>query len=382
MIEENKNITDPNKTQIRNTHLTKIKNEFISFLLKEIRTHLDNLNEARLDILNSSLSDSQITSLDQIKSESDHSYILIDEILSFLDVDSLRFTLDDLQFDLKDYFDKRKNNNFSKDLAVKYPLNILLHDNDSFDQKFARIVFENLGYFPDFCLSLNSGINVEYDLIFIDLSKSKAYLREISDTIYAYFGDKKRPYIIGLLPSNETFDNQENFEHAIDHCLVKPVKMRDLIELIELSWKKGKTEILRPVHTYAEVSINEKLIEEDKISFIQEIQSEEDIVFFIELIDIFIVETPKIVKIVREAIANKDFEKIHFGGHKLRGSSLTMGIELFIDIGAQLEKTGREGNLENAEYYVNQLEHKLIKVVEELEEIKVRYRSKYLSDFE
>ena len=377
---EKRNIIDLNRFQNQHSHLTKVKNEFIGFLLKEIKTHFNNLDEARAELSGSSLSLRQNEAVENIQNESDHSKILIEEILSFLDVDTVKYGLHELQFDFKDYFDKRRNNNLPRDFAANNPLNILFLEDDLFNRKFARIVFECLGYNPDFSLSLSDGNSKEYDVVFVDLTKGKHILQEQSDTIYAYFSDKKRTQVVALSSEDISSEQKEHFQHVIDWNLIYPVKLKELVELLSNVYKKSIAEPLRIDHKFVPELREGKLIEEDKISFIQEIQSEEDIVFFIELIDIFIIETPKIFRIVREAIKKLDYDKIHFGGHKLRGSSLTMGIELFIDAGAQMEQAAREKNIENVETLVLGLEHKFIQVVEELEEVKEKYRIKYLGD--
>lgn len=377
---EKKHIYELNKVQNHHAHLTKVKNDFVSFLLKEIKTHVINIEETGNELSKSALTVAQINSLDQIKTESEHAFILIEEIFSFLDIDTLKYGLHELQFDFKDYFEKRKNNNFMKDFALQRPLNILLLEEDLFNKKYARIVFESLGYSPDFSISLADRGLKEYDVVFVDLTKGKNILQEQSDTIFAYFSDKKRTQVVAISHEDISPESKKYFQHVIDWNLIFPVKMRDLTDLLENVWKKAKADTTKPAQKFIPDSITGRLIEEDNISFIQEIQSEEDIVFFIELIDIFIVETPKIFKVIRTAISKLDYDKIHFGGHKLRGSSLTMGIELFINIGLQLEQCAREKNLANAEELVNELEHNFVQVVEELEEIKEKYRIKYLGD--
>ena len=380
MNESEKNNPDFKKIQNNQKHLSKIKNDFISFLLKEIGTHINNLHETGSELLNSNLSPVQSNLVDIIQNESAHSKILIEEILSFLDIDSAKLGIDEFQFDLKDYFDKRRNNNFPIDVAAKYPLNILFWEADPVNRRFAKTIFDRFGYKPDYELTLESGLYKEYDIVFIDLTNSKETLKEQSDIIFSYFSGKKHPQIVALTSSDFHPDKKDYFESSVDQNLIKPVKLKELFEVIEKAGKRSKTQIAKPVNKFRQNYGNKKFIEEDKISFIQEIQSEEDIVFFIELIDIFIVETPKVFKIVREAVKNEDYEKIHFGGHKLRGSSLTMGVEIFIEMGSRLEKDARDHNLEDADIVVAELEHIFIVVVEELEGIKDNYRAKYLSD--
>lgn len=378
---EKKYINELIKAQAHHTNLTKMKNEYISFLLKEIKSHFNNMYDAYSEISRTELSNLQKNYAEKILSEGEHSNILVDEILNFLDVDTVKQSPHELQFDFKDYFDKRKNNNLSKDFAAKFPLNVLFLEDDPFNRKFAKIIFERLGYTPDFSLSLADGCTKEYDVVFVDLTNNKYSLQEQSDTIYAYFSDKKRIQVIAL-SSEDISDVQKGaFQHVIDWNLIFPVKIRDLMEMLENVWKKGQVKTAKPEVQYIPKVQEGRFIEEENISFIQEIQSEDDIVFFIELIDIFIIETPKIFKIVREAIKKLDYDKIHFGGHKLRGSSLTMGIELFINVGAQLEEAAREKNIENVENFVIEIEHKFPRIVEELEELKEKYRIKYLGDF-
>jgi FOG: HPt domain len=375
-----KNIYNSNIIQNPSLHLTKIKNDFVSFLLKDIKTHLDNVNEANAGLLNTALTQRQIEIIEKIKNENAHSAILTNEILSFLDIDNAKFDLAALQIDIKDYFDIRRNNNFSKNISEKYPLKILFFQDDNFNRKFIKNTFEHLGYAPDFSLRLDGVKNIEYDIVFIDLAADEELLKEQSDVIYAYFNDKKRPQIIALASNSDYKYNKSGFAHSIDGSLVKPVKINDLVGVLENTWEKLKIAPIKAPAKYFPEAETGTMIKEDQISFIQEIQTEEDIVFFIELIDIFIIETPKLFKIIREAISRQDFEKIQFCGHKLRGSSLTMGIELFINIGLQLEKNARAKYIENMDLLVQQLEHKFVRVVEELEEIKDRYKIKYLGD--
>ncbi len=378
---EKKNIIELNRALAQHTHLTRLKNEYISFLLKEIKAHSKNLNEAHSVLSQTALNITQQVSADKIFFENEHSNILIEEIQSFLDLDVFRYGLNELQFDFKDYFDKRKNNNLLKSFAKEFPLNILFLEDDLFNIKYARIIFECLGYQPDFSLSLADGNTKVYDVVFVDLTNEKHLLQEKSDTIYAYFSDKKRVQIIALSPEDISDEQKSCFQHVIDWNLIFPVKIKDLTEMLENVWKKSQLKSAKPEPKPVVEIKTGKFIEEENISFIQEIQSEEDIVFFIELIDIFIIETPKIFKVIREAIKKLDYDKIHFCGHKLRGSSLTMGIELFIKIGAQLEIAANEKNIVFVEELVSELEHKFPRIMEELEDLKERYRIKYLGDF-
>jgi HPt (histidine-containing phosphotransfer) domain-containing protein len=90
-----------------------------------------------------------------------------------------------------------------------------------------------------------------------------------------------------------------------------------------------------------------KVIDETKISFLKDLQTEEDIVFFIELIDLYLTETPKILGKLDAALAEADIKKFTFYAHKLKGSSLTLGVMQIAEFAASLETESKKGFSDN-----------------------------------
>jgi HPt (histidine-containing phosphotransfer) domain-containing protein len=120
--------------------------------------------------------------------------------------------------------------------------------------------------------------------------------------------------------------------------------------------------------------VEEKIINESDILFIKDIQSSSDAVFFGELLDAYIQELPSMIHQIDDASKNKDCKNLYFYSHKLKGSSLTLGIK---PIAVDCEEIESLAKAENLNGRVTELSENLVKkfkpVIEELEVIKEKY---------
>ena len=94
-----------------------------------------------------------------------------------------------------------------------------------------------------------------------------------------------------------------------------------------------------------ESEIELKFIEEKKISFLQDLKTDADLEFFKEMLDIYIREIPKNIESIRNAIFQNNADHLRFFVHKLKGSSLTLGIECVLDNFKILEDMALDNNI-------------------------------------
>jgi HPt (histidine-containing phosphotransfer) domain-containing protein len=76
---------------------------------------------------------------------------------------------------------------------------------------------------------------------------------------------------------------------------------------------------------------------------LHELEQETDFEFVNELIDIYLIETPKQIQAIVSALAAVNFPSLMISAHTLKGSSLNLGAK---DLGAlcqKLEEIGRAG---------------------------------------
>lgn len=89
---------------------------------------------------------------------------------------------------------------------------------------------------------------------------------------------------------------------------------------------------------------NFQIIDESKIPFIDEIKSEADIAFFIDLLETYLEDLPKNLAQLKTAVETNDGRNVQFYAHKLKGSILTLGIHSLSDLCFELETAGKEND--------------------------------------
>jgi len=76
---------------------------------------------------------------------------------------------------------------------------------------------------------------------------------------------------------------------------------------------------------------------------LQELEQETDFEFVNELIDIYIVETPKQIQAIASALAMKSLPSLMIAAHTLKGSSLNLGAKQLGALCLKFEEIGRAG---------------------------------------
>ena len=67
---------------------------------------------------------------------------------------------------------------------------------------------------------------------------------------------------------------------------------------------------------------------------------------YIELIELFVETSKADLKNLRPAINNKNMEMIAGIAHSLKGAAMNLGLDDFIELAKTIEKTARDGELE------------------------------------
>ncbi|MFZ2865146.1 MAG: Hpt domain-containing protein, partial [Ignavibacteriaceae bacterium] len=117
-----------------------------------------------------------------------------------------------------------------------------------------------------------------------------------------------------------------------------------------------------------------KFIEEKKILFLQDLKSQADLEFFKEMLDIYINEIPKNIELIRNAIFQNNAEHLRFYVHKLKGSSLTLGIESVLEYFKLLENMALDNNItEESIVLFKKVSAQFEKIIEDIVLLKNKY---------
>lgn len=283
--------------------------------------------------------------------------------------DTLRYLLNNNGTD-----EKNKNIKSKQTLpGTRYPLRILLAEDNTVNQKVALKMLDRLGYRGDVVANglevLDAIQKIRYDIVLMDTYMPEMNGIETSRLIVNAIPKEKQPVIIAMTADNIE-EHRENYIAAgISDFIQKPVSA-DLLKDCLLKW--GELKHLEKENMIK--SPQNSIINVDKISFLQDVQSNDDAVFLIELLDVYIDELPKTISRILSAIDNKDSKDLLFNSHKLKGSSLTLGMDIISEISVKLENAAKAGIFnENVQRLGNELSQKVEIVGKELEIIRTKY---------
>ena len=80
---------------------------------------------------------------------------------------------------------------------------------------------------------------------------------------------------------------------------------------------------------------------------------------YLELVELFFETSKADLKNLRSAINKKDMEMIAEIAHSLKGAAMNLGLDEFIELAKTIEKTARDGELEETAMTVETFQEKL-----------------------
>ncbi|MHB1686067.1 MAG: response regulator [Ignavibacteriaceae bacterium] len=278
-------------------------------------------------------------------------------------------------------FKKGKSNKEIKiesDLAEKHPLRILLAEDNAVNQKVALRILDKMGYRADIVAdgleAVNAVKKIHYDVVLMDILMPEMDGYEATKKIISELAADKRPKIIAMTANAMQGDKEECLAAGMDDYISKPIRIDELQNAL-LKWSEKINEQRGElISKTKKEKTAAKIVNEEKITFLNDIQTESDINFLIELLGIYITELPKNIASIISAVENKDSKNLQFSAHKLKGSSVTLGIDFVSELCHLLETAAKEekfdGSIKNMS---NELEQKLEIIIKELEFIKEKY---------
>ncbi|MCK9425741.1 MAG: response regulator [Ignavibacteriaceae bacterium] len=275
---------------------------------------------------------------------------------------------------------KEKHQPLDTNLGSKYPLKILLAEDNLVNQKVAVKIFNKLGYRIEVAGNgyevLEAVENIEYDIIFMDVHMPEMDGLEASQELNKLYGNENRPKIIAMTANAMQGDREECIAAGMDDYMSKPVRLEALQELLE-RWGSIIAQKNSMRYLLEHEKIITKFIDESKISFLDDLQSEGDLKFFVEILDIYLAETPKLIELVIEAARNKNAQDLMFCSHKLKGGSVTLGLEEISKIASDLEQLGRQNSFEGADAMAVHLEEIFLLTVHDLKILREKYQKMF-----
>ncbi|MCZ6701510.1 MAG: ATP-binding protein, partial [Ignavibacteria bacterium] len=258
------------------------------------------------------------------------------------------------------------------------PLNVLLVEDNIVNQKVASRILEKLGFKPDIATNGLEAIreinSKDYDIIFMDLLMPKLDGIEATKKIRSMLAGKKIPKIIAMTADTMMNSREACINAGMDDYLNKPISVEE-IKALMYKWQANiENEKELCLDEIKKTTSDTHIIDESNITFINEVQTKEDIDFLIEIFDIYIKELPILIVEIDNAINNNDYDKLKFFTHKLNGSALTLGIESVAEHCFAIESVAMDQVVDSRVHELNAiLRTHVEKVIEELKVLREKY---------
>ncbi len=226
---------------------------------------------------------------------------------------------------------------------------VLLVEDNNVNQMVALRMLQRIGFNADIASNGKEAVDavetIEYDLIFMDISMPVMDGLTACSVIKSNTSLKKQPIIIAMTANAMSGDKENYLKVGMDDYISKPVNLEELRKIISKWTDKILSDKHDETRKVIESEIELKFIEEKKISFLQDLKTDADLAFFKEMLDIYTREIPKNIEAIRNAIFQNNADHLRFYVHKLKGSSLTLGIECVLDNFKTLEEMALENNI-------------------------------------
>jgi len=244
------------------------------------------------------------------------------------------------------------------DFARRFPLRLLLADDNPINQKVGLSVLNKLGYRADIA---NNGLEVlqaleqkAYDILFLDVQMPEMDGLEAARQICQRWPAEKRPRIIAMTGNALMGDREKCLQAGMDDYISKPVRIGDLQAALE-RWGVGRVRksdtsfFTRPKPLTAD-----QLLDQAIISELREMPPDNGVSMLRELIDLFLEGVPQRLTQIGQNLNNA--EQVAFQAHALKSMSLNMGAKRIVELARKLEESGRTGSTADAPALLKELE--------------------------
>jgi CheY-like chemotaxis protein/HPt (histidine-containing phosphotransfer) domain-containing protein len=238
--------------------------------------------------------------------------------------------------------------------AVARPLEILLCDDNSINQKVASRILQQLGYKPDITANGREALDAmdkkRYDIVFMDVMMPEMNgldaTQEIRNRQKNHVSPNyESPIIIAMTAQAMQGDREKCIQAGMDDYLAKPIRPGDVRNMID-KWttQKEATAAKAPAAKTDSPAPVESPIDMDRLTELA--GADKDMLR--ELVELFFKQTARQLEQLETAIGESKAEEVRHLAHSCKGASATMGMAPLAAIFFELEKMGRAGSLDGA----------------------------------
>jgi PAS domain S-box-containing protein len=254
-------------------------------------------------------------------------------------------------------------------------LRVLIAEDNAVNQKVAVQQLRKLGYTADVVGNglevLDTLERIPYDVVLMDCQmpdmdgyEATRQIREHEPT-----SGKPRLRIVAMTANAMEGDREKCLEAGMDDFITKPVRIEELAAVL-----KRNTPVAPSPGTAPQVKspVRHQTVNAKALDRLRELRTPNHPDPLVEIVGLFIVQTPDLLRALGGAIEQQDSESLRRTAHTLKGSCANLGAEQMATLCRDLELAAKRGTLSSARALITQIEQEYVNVRKVLEVEKVR----------
>ncbi len=241
-------------------------------------------------------------------------------------------------------------------MAERWPLQILLAEDNLTNRKLALFVLERLGYQPAVALT---GLEVlaalqaqPYEVVLMDVQMPELDGLEATRRIRATFPAARQPYIIAMTANAMRGDRETCLAAGMNDYLSKPIRLEDVVAALRRSRSEPAASAVEAAAEAAPAALE---LDPAALTLLRQL-GEGDPTFVEEMIGTFLEDAPRLLAGMRKALAEGDAPALRLCAHSLKSNSANFGASELAALCRELENAAKAGRLDDAPARVAEIE--------------------------
>lgn len=252
---------------------------------------------------------------------------------------------------------------FGKNLALQYPLTILVTEDNPTNQKLTMLILEQLGYKADLAVNGVEAFNQikqsMYDVVLMDVQMPEMDGLEATKKIRQEIPAELQPYIIAMTANAMKEDREICIEAGMNDYLSKPIQVADLISALQNAKRKSpqKRNIQKSIHEKPKSPETQQITLDQVVlnRLVNSLGSKAEQMLPV-LKESFYKDTLNLLEIGRNAIKNNQPEELRRAAHTIKSNSAIFGAMTISETAHKLEMLAREQQVDGADEFLNRIE--------------------------